>query len=310
LPSPAGRCRNSCTPNERGILKPAPFTYLRADSLDEAVGALADYGPEAKILAGGQSLAPLMNLRLATPEVLVDLNRVSELEGIAVDGNVEIGAITRQIAVERSAAVAAAAPLVVEALRHVGHPAVRSRGTLGGTVAHADPSAEIPAVLLALGGEVVARGPGGERTIAAEDLFVTYFTTTLEDTEVLTTVRVPAASAGMRFGFAELSRRHGDFALAGVAVSAEVDEDGVCRSARIALFGVADRPLRAQGAEECVVGRPLGDPGALREAELATADGLEPRTDVHASSRYRRDVAGVLVRRALAQAAAGEGSAR
>lgn len=251
-----------------------------------------------------------MNLRLATPDVLVDLNGVSELEGIAVDGSVEIGALTRQITVERSAAVAAAAPLVVEALRYVGHPAVRSRGTLGGTVAHADPSAEIPAVLLALGGEVVARGPGGERTIAAEDLFVTYFTTTLEDTEVLTTVRVPAASAGMRFGFAELSRRHGDFALAGVAASAEVDEDGVCRSARIALFGVADRPLRAQGAEACVVGRPLGDPGVLREAELATADGLEPRTDVHASSRYRRDVAGVLVRRALAQAAARGGGPR
>jgi len=248
-----------------------------------------------------------MNFRLATPGSLVDINGIPALDGIAVNGSVEIGALARQIAVERSAAVAAAAPLVVEALRHVGHPAVRSRGTIGGTLAHADPAAELPAVLLALGGEVVARGPGGERTIAADDLFVTYFTTALEDTEVLTLVRVPVATAGMRFGFAELSRRHGDFALAGVAASAEVDSEGVCLSARIALFGVADRPLRARGAEECVAGRLLGDPEAFREAEHATADGLEPREDVHASSRYRQDVAGVLVRRALAQAAEREG---
>jgi len=284
-------------------LKPAPFIYVRAESLEEAVAALAEHGDEAKILAGGQSLTPFMNLRLATPEVLVDINGVSELEGIAANGSVTIGAVTRQIAVERSAGVANAAPLVVEALRHVGHPAVRSRGTLGGTVAHADPSAEIPAVLLALGGEVVARGPGGERTIAADELFVTYFTTALEDAEVLTSVRIPAATPGMRWGFAELARKHGDFALAGVAASAEVDGDGICRSARIALFGVADRPLRAGAAEQALAGRRL-DEAAIRDAERLAADGLEPREDVHASSRYRKDVIGVLVRRALTQAAA------
>jgi carbon-monoxide dehydrogenase medium subunit len=254
------------------------------------------------VLAGGQSLVPLMNLRLAFPGVLVDVNGIRELDGVSVNGSVEIGAISRQIAVERS--VAATAPLVAEALRHVGHPAIRSRGTFGGTVAHADPAAEIPAVLLALGGEVVARGPGGERAIPADDLFVTHFTTALEADEILTRVRIPRAGAGLRWGFAEVARRQGDFALAGVAATAEVDADGVCRSARIALFGVADRPVRAGASEAALVGRRLDDAGALREAEGVAADGLEPRNDVHASSRYRKEVVGVLVRRALGQAAA------
>jgi len=276
--------------------------YVRAGTLDEAIAALAEHGDEAKVLAGGQSLVPLMNLRLAFPSVLVDLNGIRELEGVSVNGSVEIGAMSRQLAVERS--VGAAAPLVAEALRHVGHPAIRSRGTFGGTVAHADPAAEIPAVLLALGGDVVARGPGGERVIAADDLFVTHFTTALEPTEILTRVRIPRAGAGLRWGFAEVARRQGDFALAGVATTAEVDADGVCRSARIALFGVADRPVRASASEAALVGRRLDDAGAVHDAEGPAADGLTPRNDVHASSRYRKDVVGVLVRRALQQAAA------
>ena len=254
------------------------------------------------MLAGGQSLVPLMNLRLAFPSVLVDLNGVPGLGGVTVNGGAEIGAMSRQMAVERS--VGAAAPLVAEALRHVGHPAIRSRGTFGGTVAHADPAAEIPAVLLALGGEVVARGPGGERVIPADELFVTHFTTALEADEILTRVRIPAMGGGLRWGFAEVARRQGDFALAGVAATVEVDADGVCRSARIVLFGVADRPVRASASETALAGRRLDDAGALHDAEGLAADGLTPRNDVHASSRYRKEVVGVLVRRALGQAAA------
>ena len=283
-------------------MKPAPFRYVKAETLEEAIDALTEYGDEAKVLAGGQSLVPLMNLRLALPAVLVDVNGIRELDGVSVNGSVEIGAISRQLAVESS--VGDAAPLVAEALRHVGHSAIRSRGTFGGTVAHGDPAAEIPAVLLALGGDVVARGPGGERVIPADDLFVTHFTTALAPTEILTRVRIPRAGADQCWGFAEVARRQGDFALAGVAATAEVDPAGVCRSARIVLFGVADRPLRAAAAEAALHGCKLVDPTALYDAGRLAAEGLEPRADVHASSRYRREVAAVLVRRALAQAAA------
>ena len=286
-------------------MKPAPFRYLRAESLEEAVAALVEHGDEAKILAGGQSLVPMMNLRLAMPSVLVDINGVAELDGIRANGALEIGAATRQLAVQRSAEVASLAPLVPEALRHVAHAAVRSRGTFGGSVAHGDPAAELPAVLLALGGDVVARGPDGERTIPADELFVTYYTTALAETEVLTRVVIPKDAGARRFGFAEVARRHGDYALAGVAVVADADEGGVCRSARIALFAVGDRPVRAEKAEQAVAGRSLGDEATLRDAERLAAEELEPREDLHASSRYRREVAGVLVRRALAQAAGG-----
>ena len=288
--------------SEGHALKPASFRYVKAETLEQAIDALTEHGDEAKVLAGGQSLVPLMNLRLALPAVLVDVNGIRELDGVSVNGSVEIGAISRQLAVESS--VGDAAPLVAEALRHVGHPAIRSRGTFGGTVAHGDPAAEIPAVLLALGGNVVARGPGGERVISADDLFVTHFTTALEPTEILTRVRIPRAGAGQRWGFAEVARRQGDFALAGVAATADVDPDGVCRAARIVLFGVADRPLRAAAAEAALHGQKLVDPAALYDAGQLAAEGLEPRADIHASSRYRREVAAVLVRRALGQAAA------
>jgi carbon-monoxide dehydrogenase medium subunit len=281
-------------------LKPAPFTYVAVDTVEEAVAALAEHGDEAKILAGGQSLVPLMNMRLAVPGVLVDVNGVRELEGIRANGALEVGAITRQIELQRSDEVARHAPLVAAAMPFVSHPGIRSRGTVGGSVAHADPAAELPACLVALGGEVVARGPGGERAIAADDLFVTYFTTALEPTELVTAVRFPKADASMRFGFAEVSRRHGDFALAGAAVAASVDGSGLCTAVRIALFGVGDRPLRATAAEEAVVGRPLAD--AAADAGRVTAGSIESKSDLHASAQYRREVAGTMVERALAQA--------
>jgi 6-hydroxypseudooxynicotine dehydrogenase subunit alpha len=287
-------------------LKPAPFKYAGCETVEEAVSLLGEYGDEAQVLAGGQSLVPLMNLRLAAPDVLVDVNHVRELQGLTANGTLEIGAMTRQADVERAAEVAADAPVVIEALRHVAFPAVRSRGTIGGSIAHADPAAELPAVLLALGGEVVVRGPAGTRTITADELFVTYFTTSLKPDELLTQVRIPRGDAGQRFAVQEVARKRNDFALAGAVVVAAVDEGGVCSSARIALFGVSDRPVRASGAEQALAGRRLDE--AAADAEQAAKEEIDPKSDAHASAGYRRDVAGVLVRRAVAKAAVeGEG---
>jgi carbon-monoxide dehydrogenase medium subunit len=275
-------------------VKPAPFRYVAAETVEEVVAALGEHGDEAMILAGGQSLVPLMNMRLAVPGVLVDVNRVAELRGISANGSLEVGAGTRQAVLERSAD---APQLAREALRHVAFPGVRARGTVGGSIAHADPAAELPAVLLALGGEVVARGPGGQRTIAADDLFVTYFTTALQPDEVLTHVRLPREE--VLTGFAEVARKAGDFALAGAAVALSMD-GATCRSARIALFGVSDRPLRASGAEQALAGRTLAE--AATDAARLASEGLDAKSDGHASAEYRKEVAGVVVARALAQA--------
>jgi carbon-monoxide dehydrogenase medium subunit len=285
-------------------LKPAPFTYCACETVEEAVSLLAEHGDEAKLLAGGQSLVPLMNLRLAAPAVLLDLNRVAALRGVSANGAIDIGAMTRQSEVEGSAEIAAGAPLVVEALRHVAFPAVRSRGTIGGSIAHADPAAELPAVLLALGGEVVAQSGSGARTIPADELFETYFTTALRPDEVLTRVRIPAAGGDQRFGIQEVARKRNDFALAGAVVVASVDGAGVCTAARVALFGVSDRPIRATGAEQALVGASLGPEAAAGAAEAAKGE-IDPKADAHASVDYRRDVTGVLVRRAVEQAASG-----
>lgn len=284
-------------------MKPAPFAYAACETVEEAVAVLADHGDEAKLLAGGQSLVPLMNLRLAAPSVLVDLNRVAALRGVSANGAIEIGAMTRQADLERSPEISAGAPLVAAAMRHVAFPAVRSRGTIGGSIAHADPAAELPAVLLALDGEVVARSASGSRTIAAAELFETYFTTALRPDEVLAHVRVPAAGEGQRFGIQEVSRKRNDFALAGAVVVADVDADGTCASARVVLFGVADRPVRAAGAEQALAGQSLAA-GAAGAAEAAMGE-LDAKGDAHASAAYRREATGVLVRRAVEQAASG-----
>ncbi len=268
-------------------MKPAPFDYVAAASVDEALAALA--GGEAKVLAGGQSLVPLLNMRLARPSLLVDVNRVPGLDGVELDGDVRIGALARQADVLASPA-AEAVPLLAAALRNVGHAATRSRGTIGGSLAHADPAAELPAVLVALDGAVVARGGSGERTIRADALFTGPFTTALRPDELLTAVALPRQD-GRPFGFAELSRRHGDFALAGALV--------LLHPARIVLFGLGGCPDRRVEAE-----RALDDgatPGEVAERAVA---GLSPVSDVHADGAYRRRVAAVLVRRAIEQAVA------
>jgi carbon-monoxide dehydrogenase medium subunit len=266
-------------------VKPARFDYVAATSREEALAVLAD--GEAKVLAGGQSLVPMLNMRLARPALLVDVNRVPDLDRVELDGSVRIGALARQADVLASPA-AAAVPLLAAALRHVGHPATRSRGTIGGSLAHADPAAELPAVLLALDGEVLAQSAAGGRTIAAEAFLTGPFTTALRPDELLAEVVLP--QQGSRpFGFAELSRRHGDFALAGAIV--------LLRPARIVLFGLGGAPERAPEAERASD----EDAPATEVADLATRD-LDPVEDVHADSAYRRRVAAVLVRRAVEEA--------
>ena len=268
-------------------MKPAPFEYVAAASLEEALAAIAD--GDAKVLAGGQSLLPLLNMRLARPSLLVDVNRLAGLESVELDGSLQIGALARQADVLDSRA-ASAVPLLAAALRHVGHPATRSRGTVGGSLAHADPAAELPAVLLALDGKVVVESTTGERTIGAGDLFAGPFTTTLGPNELLTRVVVPRDDS-RPFGFAELSRRRGDFALAGAIV--------LLRPARVVLFGLGGAPVRALEAERAL---DAGAPAA-EVADLATRD-LHPVDDVHADGAYRRRVAAVLVRRTVEQAGA------
>jgi aerobic carbon-monoxide dehydrogenase medium subunit len=282
-------------------LKPPRFRYVVPENVDETLALLAAHDGEAKVLAGGQSLIPLMNLRLARPDVLVDVNRVGALSGIAANGVIEIGATTRQAAVARDPRVRAAAPLVVEALRHTGHPGTRARGTFGGIAAHGDPASEMLAVLLALGAEVVANGPAGERTIRAEELFVTTFTTALAEAELLTAVRLPRAPADGRWAFQHLARRHGDYALVGVAAVAEVDDGGRCTNARIALSGVADVPVLATEAQAMLEGADLAASAA--EAGRIAAAGIDPPDDFHATSRYRRRITETLVERAVLQLA-------
>jgi carbon-monoxide dehydrogenase medium subunit len=280
-------------------VKPPPFKYTRPESLAEVIAILAEHGYDAKVLAGGQSLVPLLNMRFARPEVLVDITRVGELRGISTSDETWIGATTSQATVLADEAVRSRTPMLVEAMRWVAHPAIRNRGTLGGTVAHADPAAEAPAVVVALDGELTIQGPRGERAVDAEDFFQGSFTTALDPDEVLTGVRFPFASPARRFAFMEVARRHGDFAIAGVAAAADVDDSGRASSARIVLFGVDDRPVRAREAEARVEGEDLADESVRREAAALASEGLEPPADVHGTADYRRRVVHALVGRAL-----------
>jgi aerobic carbon-monoxide dehydrogenase medium subunit len=284
-------------------VKPPVFDYLAPASLDEALTILADLGERAKVLAGGQSLVALLNFRLVRPEHLVDLNGVVELTGIREDdGHLVIGAMTRQRAVEQSALVRARVPLLSEAMPQIGHVQIRNRGTVGGSLAHADPAGELPAVVAALGGELVARSKRGRRVLTPEQFFVGYLTTALEPDELLVEVRLPATPARTGTAFVEVSRRHGDFALVGVAATVSVDEAGVCTSSAIALTGVGPMPVLAREAARALEGaRPSA--AAIEEVGARVAAGIEPDSDLHASSDFRKHLANVLTRRALAQAA-------
>ncbi|MDQ6674328.1 MAG: xanthine dehydrogenase family protein subunit M [Chloroflexota bacterium] len=278
-------------------MKPAPFDYVAPGSLEAAVEALADGGADAKLLAGGQSLMPLMNFRLARPSLLIDLNRVEELAYIRpLEHGTAIGAMTRQAKIERDAQLGRTQPLLVEAMGYVGHQAIRSRGTLGGSLAHADPAAEMPAVAVCLDAQLSVVGPRGRRTIAAEDFFLGFLTTALEPDEILVETWLPRLSSGTGQAWVEFARRHGDFALVGVAVSLSLDGDQVC-DAQIVLTGVGGKPTRARDAETLLLG------GRALDRALAAADAarstMNPDADIHASKEYRIHLAGVLTERAI-----------
>jgi carbon-monoxide dehydrogenase medium subunit len=283
-------------------VKPAPFDYLAPATVDEAVEALARHGDAAKILAGGQSLVPMLNLRLVRPGVVVDVNRIAALDVLREqDGLLTLGALCRQRRLERWAA--GRVPLLAEALRHVSHVAIRTRGTVAGSIAHADPAAELPALLLALDGAVVARGPGGERTVPADAFFLGPLTTALRPDELVTEVRFRLPPAGTGWGFAEVARRHGDFALAGAVALLTLDAAGAVSAARLAFFGVGDTAVRGRPAETRLLGR-IPTAADLREAAQAAAAPLTPDTDLHATGEYRRRVAAVLAERTLRAALA------
>jgi CO/xanthine dehydrogenase FAD-binding subunit len=283
-------------------MKPPPFEYEAPGSVAEALALLERHGDQAKVLAGGQSLAPLLNFRLVRPQVLVDLNEIGEMAGIReIDGMLAIGAMTRQRAVETSDVVRRRCPLLAAAMPQIGHVQIRNRGTIGGSLAHADPAAELPAVVAALDGRLVVRGPAGERVLTTEQFFVSYLTTALETGELLVEVRIPVAAPRTGAAFVEVSRRHGDFALVGVAASVTLDETGVCVGCALALTGVGPTPIVARAAASTIVGaRPT--PVMLEEAGRRAAADLRPDSDLHASSEYRQHVAGVLARRALGHA--------
>jgi len=298
-------------------MKPARFRYARASSLAEATALLAEAPGDSKVLAGGQSLVPMLNMRLVRPAVLVDVNGLRELIGIAPtpEGGLRIGALTRHAELAASPAVIERAPLLAEAARHVGHAAIRNQGTLGGSLAHADPAAELPAALLALDARVHVTGPRGAREIAADTFFLGLLTTALEADEILTAIEVPAQPPG--WGFVEIARRPGDFALAGVAAVVGVGRpltlpspprggEGVSgrhEMVRLVGFGLGDRPLRLTGAERLLTGAPL-DAGSAARAGAAAGPDCDPPSDVHGSAEYRRHLATVLTERALLQALA------
>lgn len=279
-------------------MKPALFEYRRAHSVDEALDVLAEEGDEVSVLAGGQSLIPLLNLRLAQPGVLLDINRVAGLDGITLDGQrVAVGALARARGVERSAEIAATLPVVPAAIAHIAHPQIRARTTIGGNIAHADPSSELPAVLLALGGAVTLARRGSSRTVPAPEFFQDVFTTAKEPDELVVEVSFPVRD-GFRWHFAEVARRHGDYGMVSACVGLHV-EDGVVADARIALAGCGPVPVRATAAEEALRGAPAGgDVAAAVAAEVRAS--VDPSSDIHATAEYRRWLAGVLVARSVA----------
>jgi aerobic carbon-monoxide dehydrogenase medium subunit len=278
-------------------MKPAPFEYVAPRSLDEALDALARGGPDAKLLAGGQSLIPLLNFRLARPALLVDLNRVPGLAYVRARGRgVAVGAMTRQVTVERDSGLRETQPLLAEAIGWVGHAAIRTRGTIGGSLAHADPAAELPAVAVCLDAELTITGPRGMRAVAAQDFFLGYLTTALAPDEVLTEAWLPPVGPSTGQAWLEFARRHGDFALAGVAVSLTLQNDEVT-DARIVLTGVAGKPARAREAETLLVGGTVAERASV--AADAARTSIDPDADIHASKQYRSQLAGVLTERAI-----------
>jgi carbon-monoxide dehydrogenase medium subunit len=279
-------------------MKASAFSYARATSVSNALELLHAHGDRAKVLSGGQSLMPAMNLRLISPELIVDIGELAELGGIAVSGGlIRIGALTRHAELARSAEIAAHAPLLTEAMAHVAHPAIRNRGTLGGSLAHADPASELPACMVALNATVIVRGQAGERRIAAQDFFTGIYQTALSPEELLVAVELPVARRNSTHYFHEFARRHGDYAILGLAAQAIVEGDTFA-DLRLAFFAVGDRPVLAKAAKK-LVGTAI-TPALLSEACAALAEELDPHDDQQASAAMRRHLAKVLLVRCAA----------
>ena len=284
-------------------MKPAAFEYRRPDTIDEALELLAEHADEAKILAGGQSLVPTMSFRLAQPSVLIDINRLGDLAYIREhDSGLRIGAMTRQRAVERSSLVAERAPLVYETIPYIAHVQIRNRGTFGGSIAHADPAAELPAIMLSLDARMRVRSKKAERWIAASDYFVGLLETAMSDDEMLLEVEIPALPSGTGYAFVEFARRHGDYALVGVAARAKLDKAGNVADSRVVLMSVGERPVVAPSAASALNGQKPSVDAIRAAANAAATNDIEPHSDVHATSDYRRHLAEVLTARALRRA--------
>jgi len=286
-------------------MKPAPFDYQAPASLEAALDVLARHGGEAKILAGGQSLIPVMNFRLAEPALLVDINKLAELDFIrrAEDGGLRIGALTRQRRLERDPLVAAVAPLLHEAVPFIAHPQIRNRGTFGGSLAHADPAAELPALAVALRARLRLQRAGSDRWVEAGDFFAGLFATALEPDEILAEVAIPPLPPRTGWAFLEIARRHGDYAQVGIAALVTLDEAGRCREARLVYLSVGDRPVEARQAARLLAGEEISPPAIAAAAEKASRDEMSPFGDVHATAEFKRHLARVLTGRALRRAA-------
>ena len=291
-------------------MKPAAFDYIAPDSLDAALAAVNEYGYDAKLLAGGQSLVPMMNFRLAQPAVIVDLNGLSELDtiGRGDSGALRLGAMVRQRRLERDPLVAEIAPLLYEAMPHVAHPQIRNRGTLGGSLAHADPAAELPVVMVALDGRFRLQRAGGERWIEARDFFTGIFATDLAAEEIVVEVEMPPLPPRTGVAFVEMARRHGDYALAGGAALVSLSEDGTCTKARLVYLNAGEVPVVAEQAAALLAGRPLSERIIEEAAALVAEQEVEPMTDIHATADFKRHLVKVLTARALKQALARAGN--
>ena len=285
-------------------MKPAPFDYFAPTELQEALMLLERHKDEAKILAGGQSLLPLLNMRLARPKAIIDINRITSLSYIHKDnGSLRIGGLTRHRMIESSAVIQEQCPLMTEAIQWVGHIEVRNRGTIGGSLVHADPAAELPTVVTALGGEMKLVGPRGDRTVRPEEFFVSFLTTALDSSEILAEVRLPIWPRPTGYSFQEISRRHGDFAVVAVAVLLLLNDKGECKNSSIVLAGVGPTPLKAKRSEGLLMGKKVTRELMEKAGGLAAEDS-DPSSDVHGSADYRREMVKVMTRRALEEALA------
>lgn len=284
-------------------MKPPKFDYYAPTDIDGALALIAERGEDARFLAGGQSLVPMMNFRIAAPAALIDLNRIPALRGIRVDdaGSLHIGAMTRTRQLETDSEIAVANPLLHAAAVQIAHVQIRNRGTLGGSLAHADPAAELPGITLVCDAEILLHGPNGKRTVAADSFFDGVFSTAIADGEMITEIIFPTWPSQRHWGFQEISRRDGDFAMIGIAAWFDVGGDGLIADARLAAIGAGDTPLRLKSGEAVLTGQTPG-PALFADAALTAIDDLRPGDDIHASAAYRREVGGVLVDRVLTEA--------